>query len=67
MLYLKSCPKCRGDLYLDRDAYGAFRQCLQCGLIQDLLQAGRAQAQGAGYARQPGRVVAKAGSKRAIA
>ncbi|MBF8299226.1 MAG: hypothetical protein HW397_275 [Dehalococcoidia bacterium] len=36
MLYLKGCPRCHGDLYLDRDAHGAFRQCLQCGWIQDL-------------------------------
>jgi Zn ribbon nucleic-acid-binding protein len=36
MLYLKSCPRCHGDLYLDRDSHGTFRQCLQCGFIQDL-------------------------------
>ena len=36
MLYLKGCPRCHGDLYLDRDSHGAFRQCLQCGFIQDL-------------------------------
>lgn len=39
MLYLKGCPRCHGDLYLDRDAHGAFRQCLQCGWIQDLREA----------------------------
>jgi hypothetical protein len=36
MLYLKSCPKCHGDMYLEKDNYGAFRQCLQCGLIRDM-------------------------------
>ena len=36
MLYLKSCTKCGGDMYEDKDSYGAFHQCLQCGLIRDL-------------------------------
>ena len=36
MLYLKSCPKCRGDMHLDKDHYGAFIYCLQCGLNRDL-------------------------------
>ncbi len=31
MLYLKSCPKCGGDVYLDRDLYGTFMACFQCG------------------------------------
>ena len=39
MLDLKGCPRCHGDLYSDRDAHGAFRQCLQCGFIQDLVEA----------------------------
>lgn len=37
MIELKSCPKCHGDMYLDKDAYGSFRQCLQCGLMKDLV------------------------------
>ncbi|MFQ6026421.1 MAG: hypothetical protein ACE5Q6_02775 [Dehalococcoidia bacterium] len=36
IFYFKSCSKCNGDMYLDRDAYGEFRKCLQCGQIQDL-------------------------------
>lgn len=36
MLYLKSCPKCRGDMYLEKDSFGVYRQCLQCGYIRDL-------------------------------
>lgn len=35
MLYLKGCPKCHGDMYLEKDSYGVFRQCLQCGMVQD--------------------------------
>ena len=30
MLYLKSCPKCRGDILSDSDHVGAFLKCLQC-------------------------------------
>ena len=32
-LFLKACNKCRGDLYLDEDAYGVFTKCMQCGRI----------------------------------
>jgi hypothetical protein len=30
---LKQCPKCRGDLYVERDTYGRADdlRCLQCG------------------------------------
>jgi len=30
-LWIKGCPKCKGDLYSDRDIMGYYRQCLQCG------------------------------------
>ncbi|MHB8105328.1 MAG: hypothetical protein ACYDG5_07320 [Dehalococcoidales bacterium] len=30
------CPKCGGNLYLDRDFNGWYEQCLQCGHIKDL-------------------------------
>jgi len=36
MLRLKDCPKCKGDVQLDRDHYGWYEQCLQCGHIRDL-------------------------------
>ncbi len=36
MVYFKACPRCHGDLYPERDAYGPFRSCLQCGYILDL-------------------------------
>ena len=38
MLYLKSCSKCHGDMYLDKDLFGSFRQCLQCGKIEDIIE-----------------------------
>ena len=32
MLWLKACPRCQGgDLHSDRDMYGAYACCLQCG------------------------------------
>ncbi|MDP6453249.1 MAG: hypothetical protein QF898_08080 [SAR202 cluster bacterium] len=31
MLNLKGCPRCNGDMYSDRDVYGRFIHCLQCG------------------------------------
>jgi len=34
--YLRNCPKCDGDLYKDKDIYGEFLSCLQCGFLKDL-------------------------------
>ena len=31
MVYLKSCPRCRGDLFTERDHRGTYVTCLQCG------------------------------------
>ena len=36
MFFLKACPRCRGDIYVDRDNYGPFLHCMQCGYIKDL-------------------------------
>ena len=36
MMRLKSCPKCKGDVMIDRDHYGWYEQCIQCGHISDL-------------------------------
>jgi hypothetical protein len=33
---LDSCPKCKGRLLLERDNYGLYQQCLQCGYLHDL-------------------------------
>lgn len=30
------CSKCGGNLYIDRDPYGWYEQCLQCGFTCDL-------------------------------
>lgn len=36
MLRLKSCPRCRGDVRTDKDHYGWYEECLQCGYLRDL-------------------------------
>lgn len=48
--FFKACPKCKGDMYLDSDRYGAYRKCLQCGRIFDL-EAGKAAVAKAGTGR----------------
>ncbi|MFH1560347.1 MAG: hypothetical protein ABID84_02915 [Chloroflexota bacterium] len=35
-MLLKGCPRCRGDLHMDRDFYGEYRKCIQCGYMEDL-------------------------------
>ena len=37
MVWLKGCPKCKGDLFLEHDSYGKFQTCLQCGYSKDLV------------------------------
>ena len=36
MFHLKGCPKCRGDLFFEKDFYGSYFKCLQCGLMIDV-------------------------------
>ena len=31
MFWLKACSRCGGDLFSDRDPYGAYISCMQCG------------------------------------
>jgi hypothetical protein len=35
-LSLKACPKYKGDMYLDSDAYGTYWKCLQRGRFFEL-------------------------------
>lgn len=53
MMWLKACPRCRGDLFLDSDYYGNYVCCIQCGhtldesrqsVLQQRLLAGSAAA-----------------------
>ncbi|MBI4200017.1 MAG: hypothetical protein HY535_06060 [Chloroflexi bacterium] len=36
MLDFKGCPRCGGDLHLSRDQYGSYKECLQCGYVEDV-------------------------------
>ena len=36
MIYFGACPKCHGDVMLNRDGFGSFLSCLQCGLMRDV-------------------------------
>lgn len=36
MLWLKTCPRCRGDVYTEKDifeTYETYLKCLQCGHV----------------------------------
>jgi hypothetical protein len=33
MFWLKACPRCLGDLHEERDLYGPYVVCIQCGCI----------------------------------
>lgn len=35
MMLNKSCPRCRGDLFLNRNEGPAMWNCLQCGRVFD--------------------------------
>jgi Zn-finger nucleic acid-binding protein len=41
MMWLKACPRCRGDLFLESDEYGRFVNCIQCGGVLDKAQEDR--------------------------
>ncbi len=36
MMYLKACPRFEGDLYVNSDVYGEYKECLQCGFMEEI-------------------------------
>jgi len=36
MWQLKKCPRCGGDMFIDRDIYGWYEKCLQCSYCCEL-------------------------------
>lgn len=40
MFCLKACTKCEGDLTLEKDSFGAFLKCLQCGKLTEVNEVG---------------------------
>lgn len=51
---LKACPRCQGDVYIDKDADGWFEQCLQCSCRREFREIGLFQrdAVGVGSTRE---------------
>lgn len=48
MWRLKKCPRCKGDMFIDRDLYGWYEQCLQCSYrseLKDIVKLGQQTAQ----------------------
>ena len=33
----QACPRCRGRLFASQDSYGAYRSCLACGFVHELV------------------------------
>lgn len=47
-LRFSSCPRCKGDIMLgNKDEYGWYEQCLQCGYLRDLEIIARVERQSA--------------------
>ena len=44
VLTVSSCPRCRGSLYANRDQYGNYNECLQCGYMIDFAKLGNIRA-----------------------
>ena len=36
MLLFRACPRCQGDMHVNSDIYGDYKECLMCGLMQDI-------------------------------
>ena len=36
MLNREGCPRCKGDVRVDRDEYGWYVECIMCGYMRDL-------------------------------
>jgi len=36
MLRFNRCPRCKGTLVLDKDLYGWYEECIQCGYLHDI-------------------------------
>ncbi len=43
VMWLKACPKCRGDLLLDSDYYGHYVSCTRCGAMLDWSRHGKVE------------------------
>ena len=57
MMYLKGCPKCHGDLFEEKDHFGKYTSCAQCGFSKEVATASALLAvmQEVPSAKRPGR------------
>ena len=37
VVYYRACPRCHGDVQVNQDVYGEYKECLQCGYMLDTL------------------------------
>ena len=64
MLRQKSCPRCKkGDIGVDRDQYGWYEYCIQCGYTRDLVDLAGPEQERAVDEKKEACVVKKAGEK----
>ncbi len=53
MWKLKGCPKCQGDVFLEKDVSGWYERCLQCGYNRDMAVVVEVKQQPSGKKKQP--------------
>jgi Zn ribbon nucleic-acid-binding protein len=55
VIRFKSCPKCKtGDLTIDRDQYGWYEYCIQCGYQSELISVAESEhKQASGSKKRP--------------
>ncbi len=56
MWRLRNCPKCGGDMFIDKDMYGWYEKCLQCAYQHDLRELSEFKKPAAQKAKVPVRV-----------
>ncbi|MFC1592640.1 hypothetical protein ACFL4C_01345 [Candidatus Omnitrophota bacterium] len=53
---VKGCPRCRGDVFIDKDMDGWYEQCLQCSYrheLKELAEFKEEQALAKGKGKRP--------------
>ena len=53
MWRLKGCPKCHGDVFLEKDINGWYERCLQCGYNRDTIPLVEIKEQVSGRKKEP--------------
>ena len=41
MIFFKECPRCTGDMHVNSDIYGKYKECLLCGLMLEMKERSR--------------------------